>query len=111
MVAELTDWGNHVVLENSEAARGRSSIKSRTGRAIFSVAGVASVAAIVVLAIGYWRLERLADIEHETAIRALAANADLQDELARLRDRLGSDGQTLNMVQGKLTALADEAKA
>jgi murein DD-endopeptidase MepM/ murein hydrolase activator NlpD len=66
---------------------------------------------IAVLAFGYVRSERLAASEHEAALHAEAANADLQDELARLRDRLGSESQTLNNVQGQLSALADEATA
>src|SRR2546425_253782 len=53
----------------------------------------------------------LATTEQRAAMRAESANADLQDALARLRDQLGAANQALNMAQGRIGTLSDEAKS
>ena len=55
--------------------------------------------------------EHLASADRAAAIRAEGANATLQGELDRLRDRLGADRQALNSAQTKLSALSEEANA
>ena len=55
--------------------------------------------------------ERLASADRAAAIRAEGANAALQSELDRLRDRLGADRQALTSAQSRLSALAEEANA
>ena len=66
------------------------------------------VVATAFLAIGYVRFERLTTAQVLAVRHAERANADLQDALARLRDRLGVANQTLRTTQGRVAALSDE---
>jgi murein DD-endopeptidase MepM/ murein hydrolase activator NlpD len=57
------------------------------------------------------RHENTASADRAAALRVESANAALQGELDRLRDRLGADRQALNGAQSRLAALAEEANA
>lgn len=74
-----------------------------------SVAGVAIVA-VGVAALGYVQHARkLADAQVATS-RVEAANIDLQDELAQLRDKVAASGRDLAAAQGRVAALTDEMR-
>ncbi len=73
-------------------------------------AAVIGLAASAYFGISYVRYEQLAAAEQAAVMRAERANADLQEALARLRDRVASVNQALNMAQSRIASLSDEAK-
>jgi murein DD-endopeptidase MepM/ murein hydrolase activator NlpD len=74
------------------------------GSTALAVVAVVLAAAICVAA-GYY--QQFAATQQAAARRAVLANASLQDELARLRDRIGANTQSLNLAQRHLAALKD----
>ena len=114
MVADLLRWGGRIVpdsrllVERLGGTIGVRAVRSRLltgGVIIFAVAAVA-FATITVL-----RHEQQAKADRAAALRAEAANAALQGELDRLRDRLGADRQALTSAQTRLSALNGEARS
>lgn len=85
---------------------------SRTNRKqalLTSVAGVAIIA-VGIAALGYvWHARNLADAQLATS-RIEAANIDLQDELAQLRDKVAASGRDLAAAQGRVSALTEEMR-
>ena len=114
MVADLLRWGNRVVPDSrSLFEQGRIAVEAISLRPRLA-AGAAAVAGIMVLGfatISVVQHEHLASADRAAAIRAEGANASLQGELDRLRDRLGADRQALSSAQTKLSALSEEANA
>jgi len=113
MVADLMRWGNRVLPESRSllaqlrevAAALPSQPRLLAGAAAVMGLGIVGFATVSVL-----HHERLAGADRVAAIRAEGANAALQGELDRLRDRLGADRQALSSAKARLSAVADEAK-
>jgi murein DD-endopeptidase MepM/ murein hydrolase activator NlpD len=111
-VTDLLRWGSPGMPDGQalwRSARDGLAWTGRHGNAVALTAAAIGVAALVFLTVGYVRYERLAAEQAAAVRRAESANADLQDALARLRDRLGATNQTLGMTQGRIAALSDEA--
>jgi len=72
--------------------------------------GAAGAVLVTGLTAGVVRYERLVKSEHAALLRTEMANAELQAELARLRDRVGASNQNLMSTQSRLTAVTDEAR-
>jgi murein DD-endopeptidase MepM/ murein hydrolase activator NlpD len=75
-----------------------------------SVAGIA-VVAVALTAAGYVRHARKVAAAQNSASHVEAANIDLQDELARLRDKIATSNRDLAAAQNRVVALAEEAHA
>jgi len=60
--------------------------------------------------IGYLKYERLVSADQIAATHVERANADLQEQLAKLRDRLAATERTLNSAQGRIANLNDETQ-
>jgi murein DD-endopeptidase MepM/ murein hydrolase activator NlpD len=75
-----------------------------------STAGIAMVA-VAFAGIGYFRHVDHATEAELTANRVEAANVDLQDELARLRDKIAASSRDLAAAQGRVAALVEEERA
>jgi murein DD-endopeptidase MepM/ murein hydrolase activator NlpD len=85
----------------------------RTRRLQVLTAGALAIAvgAVGFAAVGYVRHNsRLADAQL-AASRVESANIDLQDELARLRDKMAANSRDLAAAQGRVAALVEEARA
>src|SRR5579885_1713762 len=114
MISGILRWGSVRLPEKQRVIRsfGRlpQLVQSRGGAAaLLSAAAIASLALVVCLTL-YVRSLRLAGDEHAAALHAESANAELQAELARLRDQLGAANRDLAATQGRIAALADEAR-
>jgi murein DD-endopeptidase MepM/ murein hydrolase activator NlpD len=72
-----------------------------------SVAGVA-VAAVAFTGIGYVRHQHSTEEAQVAASRIETANVDLQDELARLRDKIAASNRDLAAAQSRVVALTEE---
>ena len=113
MVADLMRWGNRVLPESRSllaqlreaAAALPSQPRLLAGAAAVMGLGIVGFATVTVL-----HHERMAGADRVAAIRAEGANAALQSELDRLRDRLSTDRQALSSAKARLSALTDEAK-
>lgn len=79
-------------------------------RSGLAVAGIVA-AAIAAGGTGYLRYAQLLADEHQAAVQSETANAQLQAELARLRDKLGAANRDLADTQRRLTAASEEAQA
>jgi murein DD-endopeptidase MepM/ murein hydrolase activator NlpD len=75
-----------------------------------SVAGIA-VAAVVLSAAGYMRHARKVAAAQTSASHIEAANIDLQDELAKLRDKIATSNRDLAAAQNRVVALTEEVHA
>ena len=85
----------------------------RTQRVYAVTASSVAIAVIAVgfAAVGYVRHEERTADTQVAASRIEAANLDLQDELARLRDQVSASGRDLAAAQSRVAALIDEEKA
>src|SRR5947209_8856572 len=113
MVVDLIRWGNRVVPDSRslfEKARAAFDAVSSRPRIAAGAAAVFGVAVLGVATVSVVRHEHTAGADRAAALRVEAANAALQGELDRLRDRLGADRQALTSAQSRLAALAEEAK-
>src|SRR5713101_6272706 len=113
-VTDLLRWGSLSFPEKrwlwSRASSGIEFASAHPKAAALGAAAAVGLAASVYFGVGYARYGLLATAEQRAAMRAESANADLQDALARLRDQLGTANQALNLAQGRIGALSDEAK-
>src|SRR6266851_5080267 len=113
-VTDLLRWGSLSFPEKrwlwSRASSGIEFASAHPKAAALGAAAAVGLAASVYFGVGYARYGLLATTEQRAAMRAESANADLQDALARLRDQLGTANQALNLAQGRIGALSDEAK-
>jgi murein DD-endopeptidase MepM/ murein hydrolase activator NlpD len=86
-------------------------IRSQPAYAVaVSAAGIA-VVAVAFAGIGYIRHAGHATDAELTASRVEVANVDLQDELARLRDKIAASSRDLAAAQGRVAALVEEERA
>jgi murein DD-endopeptidase MepM/ murein hydrolase activator NlpD len=86
-------------------------IRTQRAHAVAAVSTTVAVLAVGFAAVGYARHEeRAADVQ-VAASRIEAANLDLQDELARLRDQAAASSRDLAAAQSRVSALVDEEKA
>ena len=74
--------------------RGALAAAQPGGRTRVIVIGAAGAVLVTGLTAGVVRYERLAKSEHAALLRTEMANAELQAELARLRDRVGASNKT-----------------
>jgi len=88
---------------------GRLGLAGRPARVLAAAGAAAGFGALVFLVFGYVHYERLATAQQAATRRAEAANVDLQDALARLRDQVGAANQTLNTTQSRIATLSNEA--
>src|SRR5260370_15489209 len=113
-VTDLLRWGSSSFPEKrwllSRASSGIEFVSAHPKGAMLGAAAAVCLAASIYFGIGYARYGLLATAEQRAAMRAESANADLQDALARLRDQLGTANHALNLAQGRIGALSDEAK-
>jgi murein DD-endopeptidase MepM/ murein hydrolase activator NlpD len=115
MIADLWQKGASRLPEVRSAihAAGHAVELFRTQRAYAVAASAAGIAVVAVgfAGIGYVRhSEHVADAQ-VAATRVEAANVDLQDELARLRDQIAASSRDLVAAQSRVAALSDEEKA
>ena len=114
-MTDLLRWGSLSFPEKrwlwSRASSGIEFASAHPKAAALGAAAAVGLAASVYFGVGYARYGLLATAEQRAAMRAESANADLQDALARLRDQLGAANQALNLAQGRIGALSDEAKS
>ncbi|HEX3536612.1 MAG TPA: peptidoglycan DD-metalloendopeptidase family protein [Stellaceae bacterium] len=114
MVADLLRWGTRVVPDSrSLFEQARTAVESVSSRPRLA-AGAAAALGLAVLGaatVSVVRHEHIASADRASALRVEAANAALQGELDRLRDRLGADRQALSSAQSRLSALAEEANS
>jgi murein DD-endopeptidase MepM/ murein hydrolase activator NlpD len=89
--------------------RGRSSAGQFRANAALALATSALVGCTA-LALCLVHYQRIANTQADAMLQIARANGDLQDELARTRDRLAAVSQTLNLAQSKISALHDEAQ-
>lgn len=114
MVADLLRWGTRVIpdsrslFEQARIAVEAVSSKPRIAAGAAAALGLAVLGGATVSVINH---EKIASADRAAALRVEAANAALQGELDRLRDRLGSDRQALSSAQNRLSALAEEANS
>jgi len=90
-----------------------NTIRGRADRKHVLLASAAGLAIIAVgfAAAGYVRhAHNLSDAQLATS-RVEAANIDLQDELAQLRDKIAASNRDLIAAQNRVTALTDEMRA
>ena len=75
--------------------------------------GAAGIAIVAVgfAAAGYVQHARHVAEAELTASRVEAANVDLQEELARLRDKVATNSRDLAAAQSRVAALVDEERA
>ena len=86
-------------------------IRNRRHHALLvSVAGVA-VAAVAFTTVGYVQHTRSVANAQIAASRVETANVDLQDELARLRDKIAASNRDLAAAQNRVVALTEEMHA
>ena len=114
MVADPLREGSRVLPEKRSFVTIANPVLQRISmrrKAVAGAVGVVAAGVMLFLAIGFVRYERLAVNQQQALWRSERANADLQDEVARLQDRLGSTRHALGTAQTRLTALSDEAKA
>ncbi len=88
---------------------GRWRVIGHRGAVALAAAAIA-VGASAWLGVGYVHYARLAAAQQEAVRHAESANADLQDALAQLRDRLGVATEALNSTQHRIAAVSDEAR-
>jgi murein DD-endopeptidase MepM/ murein hydrolase activator NlpD len=87
------------------------SIRAARKHLVLASAAGAAIGAIAFATVGYVRHEhRIAD-ERVTANHVEAANIDLQDELARLRDQVAASNRDLAGAQSRVVALTEEVHA
>ncbi len=108
MITDILPWGGSWPPEKQAVIRsvGRTArflLSNRSAMIAVAVTGVGAVA-LAYFTVGYVRYARLISDERAAAIRAEGANAELQDELAKIRDRLGA-------TQARLATVSDEARA
>lgn len=94
----------------SRAGGGFQSLLRHRGAVALGAAAALGLAGTIYCGAGYVRYERLAAAEQEAARRAEGANADLQEAVARMRDRLGGADQALNVAQRRIAELSAEAR-
>jgi murein DD-endopeptidase MepM/ murein hydrolase activator NlpD len=86
-------------------------IRTRRKHAVLaSAAGVAAVA-VTLAAVGYVRHARNVAEAQLAASHVEAANIDLQDQLAKLRDQIAASNRDLAAAQGRVVALTEEVHA
>jgi murein DD-endopeptidase MepM/ murein hydrolase activator NlpD len=86
-------------------------IQTQRAYAIAASAVGITVVAVTFAGIGYVRHARHADDAELAANRIETANIDLQDELARLRDKIAASNRDLAAAQARVVALAEEERA
>jgi len=86
-------------------------IRTRRIHAVAAAAAGVAIVAVGFATVGYVQHTRHVAEAQLTASRIEAANVDLQDELARLRDKVAINGRDLAAAQGRVAALAEEIKA
>jgi len=88
------------------------STRRRVGGSTLAIGVVAAagIGASAFLGIGCLKYERLVTADQVSSIHVAQANADLQDELSKLRDRLGAAEQALSTAQGRIANLNDETQ-
>jgi len=73
-------------------------------------AAVLGITASAYFGIGYWRYERLVTADQMTATNVQIANADLQQQMAQMRDRLAATERALDAAQGRISSISDESQ-
>jgi murein DD-endopeptidase MepM/ murein hydrolase activator NlpD len=86
-------------------------IQTQRAYAVAASAVGITVVAVTFAGIGYVRHARHADDAELAVNRVETANIDLQDELARLRDKVAASNRDLAAAQGRVVALAEEERA
>jgi murein DD-endopeptidase MepM/ murein hydrolase activator NlpD len=87
------------------------SIRAARKHLVLASAGGAAIGAITFATVGYVRHEHRVADERVTASHVEAANIDLQDELARLRDQVAASNRDLAAAQSRVVALTEEVHA
>jgi murein DD-endopeptidase MepM/ murein hydrolase activator NlpD len=90
-------------------ARGAVADALRQRRTTALSAAAVGLGVSLCLGFGFLRVERFVATQEAATRQAETANAALQDELARLRDRLGSADQALGQTQRRIASLSDAA--
>jgi murein DD-endopeptidase MepM/ murein hydrolase activator NlpD len=85
-------------------------IRARRVHAIAAVSAGIAVIAVVFATVGYIRHARTADDAQVEASRIESANIDLQDELAKLRDKIAASNRDMAAAQARVAALLEEAR-
>ena len=85
----------------------------RTQRAYKVAAAAAGIALVAIAFAGVSAVRHARDVADgaATSSRVETANIDLQDELARLRDKVAASSRDLAAAQSRVAALAEEEKA
>jgi len=112
-VTDLLRWGMKFPESRSLSAGMRGGLRLIAEHRMPAALGAAAaigLGAAIWCGTGYVHYQQLAAGEQAAAIRAERLNADLQDTLARLQDQLGAARLSLNTVQGRLSALNDDAQ-
>ena len=86
-------------------------VRSQRAYALAASAVIVSVVAVAFAGLGYVRHARDAAEVEAAQSRIEAANVDLQDELARLRDKVAASSRDLSAAQSRVAALIEEEKA
>lgn len=115
MVAETSNWGKkpfpgiRITLTGGARRTRRVPTPMRqTAAASILFCGVLAICALAVSQVG--DRHRVADAEHRM-VRTEIANVDLQDTIARLRDKLARTASARAALDGRLSALAGETGA
>jgi murein DD-endopeptidase MepM/ murein hydrolase activator NlpD len=82
----------------------------RRAAAVLGAAAVIGLGAAAILGVAYINHERLAATQAAAILHQERANADLQDALAQLKDKVAATDQTLSLAQRQIAALSEETK-
>src|SRR5580704_10280183 len=85
-------------------------IRERRVHAVAAVSAGIAIIAVGFATVGYIRHARTADDAQVEASRIESANIDLQDELAKLRDKIAGSNHDLAAAQARVAALLEEAR-
>jgi murein DD-endopeptidase MepM/ murein hydrolase activator NlpD len=85
-------------------------IRARRVHAVAAVSAGIAVIAVAFATVGYIRHARTADDAQVEASRIESANIDLQDELAKLRDKIAASNRDMAAAQARVAALLEEAR-
>jgi murein DD-endopeptidase MepM/ murein hydrolase activator NlpD len=115
MIGNLWERGTSRLPEVRSAIQGARHVLGliQTQRAYVVAASAVgiTVVAVTFAGIGYVRHARHADDAELAVNRVETANIDLQDELARLRDKVAASNRDLAAAQVRVVALAEEERA
>jgi murein DD-endopeptidase MepM/ murein hydrolase activator NlpD len=115
MIGNLWERGTSRLPEVRSVVRGARHalglIQTQRAYAVAASAVGITVVAVTFAGIGYVRHARHANDAELAANRVETANIDLQDELARLRDKIAASNRDLASAQARVVALAEEERA